>query len=309
MNKHLLYKYITQESLSAEEKAAVLRWIAASEENRQEYIELKQAWVLSGMANTKQVAAKRKQTRKHHMLTLARYAAVVLVAFLSGVLCQQLLKPANNQASFTIIEVPAGNRSLATLPDGTKVWLNAESKMSYPADFNRTNRELQLEGEGFFEVVKDEKHPFQINSNYGKVEVLGTSFNLKTYADMPFEATLMEGCIRFTSSNQQQCTLKPNQKLTIENNQLVISEVRAIKSNMWKSDGFYFDKEDFQTIVKRLERQYNVEITLHESLHQVRFSGQIYHTTLPEILEIIGKTQAISYVFSANHRQVTINPK
>ncbi len=307
MNINLLIKYITGEQLTSKERKELLAWINLSEENKAEYMELKNAWVLSSIAKANiQILAKQKSKKTIMMNPLLRYAAILLIAFLTGAMSLYLLSNENVEIKYTTIEVPTGERSILSLPDGTKIWLSAETKITYATNFSSTDRKVSLEGEAFFEVTKDPKHPFSIASEYGTIEVLGTAFNLKTHKDIPFETTLIEGVVSFTSKDKQYCVLKANQKLTLEHGKLVVAEIKPVKGDVWKTDGFYFDNEDFETIAKRLEKQYGVHVELDENLNDVRFSGQIHKTSLHEVLRIINKTHPIAYQFNANNTRVEI---
>ncbi len=311
MRMDLLYRYITGEPLQANEKSEVLSWINASEKNKAEYIELKNTWVLAGLVPSNKLITPQIAYRSKRIASLKyfRYAAVLLLSFVTGATSFYLLDNKKTDIQYTTIEVPVGERSLLTLADGSKVWLNSDTKLTYSSNFSSTNRKISFEGEAFFEVVKDSEHPFQITSSYGVIQVLGTAFNLKAYADMPFETTLIEGVVSFTSNDKQQCVLKPNQKLTIAQNRLLLTDIKPVKADVWKNDGFYFNNEDFKSIVKRLEKQYGVHIVLDEKLNDVHFSGQLNKTTLPDILQIINKTQPINYQFSADHKQIEITSK
>lgn len=309
MNINKLHRYIKND-LTAQEKTEVLSWIAKSEKNKQKFIALKNIWVMCGIAGSHRAitfseTAKRKTIGQSFM----RYAAIMVLGLIIGAVGMSYMNLNSSTSGTTIIEVPTGERSILTLPDGTKVWLNAESKISYASNFYSKNRAISFEGEAFFEVQEDTEHPFLIETNYGTIEVLGTTFNLQSYDDLPFETTLVTGKVRFTSPSKQQCELTPNQKLSILSGELLVNEVKALRGDEWKSDGFYFDNEDFKSIVRNLERQFDVEITLDSSLNNLRFSGKIYRTTLPEVLQIISKTQPLDYHFSDDHRRVEISTK
>src|SRR5690606_36229691 len=113
---------------------------------------------------------------------------------------------------------PRGGQYQVSLPDGTKVWLNADSKLYYPRAFSGNTRTVQMEGEAYFEVAKDEQKPFIVQTNRQKVEVLGTHFNVNAYSEEPISAvSLLEGKVKVSLANQAERTLLPGQQSSVKN--------------------------------------------------------------------------------------------
>jgi ferric-dicitrate binding protein FerR (iron transport regulator) len=224
-----------------------------------------------------------------------------------------------------IVSTKKGSKSQIVLPDGTKVWLNADSRLSYEGDFTGSTREVTLTGEGFFEVVKNKSHPFIIHTANFDIKVLGTTFNVRSY---PHEATtetaLIEGKIEVTLHNQSnnKIILEPNKKLVVANvlpgekkettdetqeevPMLAITSLRMSKDNSmptetsWMQNKLAFDNETFDKVASMIERWYNVEILIqNEGLKHKRFTGYFEGNSLQEVLEALHLSGGISYKIS-----------
>src|SRR5690606_25233336 len=166
------------------------------------------------------------------------------------------------------IRTPRGGQYQVTLPDGTKVWLNSLSDLEYPARFTDSTREVVLNGEAFFEVARDEKHPFIVKTKEMDVQVLGTSFNIMSYDDEPFiTTTVATGIVRVTRSGSTQ--LSPANTHAVINKQkdsFEMADASVEQPIAWKNGYFQFDGADIYAIMRQRSRWYDIE---------VRFAGDI----------------------------------
>nr|WP_068888687.1 FecR domain-containing protein [Pedobacter panaciterrae] len=163
-----------------------------------------------------------------------------------------------------IVATPRGGQYQITLPDGTKVWLNAASKLKFPSSFTgAAQRKVDLSGEAYFEVTKDKKHPFIVISNEQQVEVLGTHFNISSYTDEDnIKTTLLEGSVAVRNpGSTMQVTLKPGQQSNFTTNKpIVVKQVDANDAIAWKNGKFAFRNESLESIMNKVARWYDVEI-------------------------------------------------
>ncbi|MGN0282369.1 MAG: FecR family protein [Prevotella sp.] len=167
------------------------------------------------------------------------------------------------------ITTPRGATYDIVLSDGTEVKLNADSKITFPVHFNGSERIVELEGEAFFSVVRDEDHPFIVKSTHASTTVLGTEFDVKAYADMPTSVVLKSGKVMVHSNmkGEDGVTLLPNQMATIKKDG-VVSLVNANAENltMWTSGKFCFDTTPLLTLAKDMGRWYNVNIEIADEM-------------------------------------------
>ena len=166
------------------------------------------------------------------------------------------------ELSYNQIIVPAGERFLVQLSDGTKVWINSESALRYPAYFGKNIREVEARGNVYFEVAKDSTRPFVVASRELTTEVLGTRFEVNTYGDRDeVSATLVEGSVR-VGVGSRFVVIKPNQQFTFntKSGTIKVNEVDAARKVMWKDGILVIDNEAFRDVVWKLERWYGVSI-------------------------------------------------
>ena len=275
--------------------------------------------------------------------TIFRYAAVFLMAFgLSWVIQRKtsdvpdISVVAEKPPQFNEILVPYGSKTKVILPDSTAVWLNAGARLKYPASFTGDRREVFLQGEGFFDVTKDSRHPFIVNSNGIKIKVLGTKFNLMANADdQMIETTLVEGVIEVlglknADAQNNNMVLKPGQKLTLRkgNEQYVIQNAQEsglsipeeviepvkIKSTnlqekanvelatAWTENKLVFVKERFGDVKTKLERWYGVTIEVKDSeILDYRFTGTFEKQTFEQAMNALSKAASCKFTIDKNH--------
>lgn len=196
-----------------------------------------------------------------------------------------------------------GQRSLITLSDGTQVWLNADSRLSYPASFaGEKNREVYLEGEAFFDVAENKAQPFIVGTADLQVQVLGTAFNVRSYGkDQMVETTLVRGRVNIESKGEDphRVTLSPNQKAVFEkaSRRLMLqNQVDTETYTAWREGKLIFDDEPMSEIRTALERWYNVTVYVQDtSALSCRFSAKIDNKPLEEVMELFKASENIDY--------------
>lgn len=203
-----------------------------------------------------------------------------------------------------------GQKSVLFLSDGTKVWLNAASKISYFKDFEEQGtRDVYLEGEAFFDVAHNEKKPFIVHTSSIKIKVLGTSFNVKSYFDeKTIETTLVQGKVRIEQSDVSgnrigDVELKPNQRAVFNKESKVINikEVVTDNSGSWKLERLVFDEESIDNVILQMERWYNVKIHAKNRGHlDCKLTASIEKESLEEVLKLIAVSHNIRYKISGS---------
>ncbi len=165
-----------------------------------------------------------------------------------------------NSVNKLVLNTPKGGQYQVTLPDGTKVWLNAASSLTYPASFaSLKERRVILTGEGYFEVAPDKAVPFRVETPNQEIEVVGTHFNVNSYSDEPLEkTTLMEGAVKVTKGNSSRL-LKPGQEAAIKESIHVV-DVDVSATLAWKNGEFVFNDEPLESIMRKVARWYDVEV-------------------------------------------------
>jgi transmembrane sensor len=277
--------------------------------------------------------------------TAVRYAAIFVIAFLSGgILFYQFGNRSSSISARSISElvVPMGSRAQFTLADGTVVTLNAGSTLRTDNHFGINDRIVELEGEGYFKVAKDKIKPFIVKTPYLNVTALGTEFNVKAYSiDTTIETTLVNGSVKIEPNSDggkgEITILQPNQKLTfykedsrIEDNskkpagksqteikpvkmQSTASAVRLVKENVniepvvsWKESRWIFENQSLSQMAVDLERKFDVQILFaSERLKSYRFTGTILAEPIEQVLEVMSITAPID--FKLNGRVVTLS--
>ncbi|SMC40699.1 FecR family protein [Pedobacter africanus] len=178
------------------------------------------------------------------------------------------------------------------LPDGSLVYLNAASSLTYTAALMQDGkRVVKLIGEGYFEIAKDKQHPFIVKTNRQQIEVLGTHFNINSYADDAVEkTTLLEGSVKLSASGNSK-VLKPGQQAKLYDGKIQINETDTDLAVAWKNNEFVVESENIETIMKMIGRWYNVEVIYIGEKTNQRFSGKVSRfDKLSKVLEIVEST-------------------
>ena len=284
MNKDILYKFF-EGNASFEEEAAVKQWMEESAENRLAFLKerkLFDAMLLLGNEEIIKNGKKRFSINLSSLRTeLIKIAAVVAITLGGSYFYYQSSLEKELMAMQTIT-VPAGQRINITLVDGTNVWLNARTSLSYPVKFGKNNRQVVLDGEAYFDVTKDKSKPFIVQTDNYNVEVLGTQFDVNAYSETgEFETTLMSGSVKVASASDstQNITLKPNNKVFLQDGKLHVTAVDDYNPYRWKEGLICFKNETFTSIMKDFEKYYGLTIQVkNKNVFKYVYTGKFRQT-------------------------------
>ncbi len=232
------------------------------------------------------------------LLTYYRVAAVLLIPFLIGGI-YLMMQNADTCNTYSEIRAPQGSRVQFTLPDGSTGYLNGGSKLQYPVNFSR-NRKVSLIGEGYFEVVKDKKNQFVVQTKYADIQVFGTKFDVCAYeSDHEVYTTLKEGSVRiFNKTEKTYAMLDPGQQNVINKSsgKMQNSIVKTELFTSWKDEMLRFNNSSFDEVVKKMERWYGVKIRLDKSLkYSENYTFTVRTESLKELLQLLSITTPMSY--------------
>lgn len=209
---------------------------------------------------------------------------------------------------YNTIETPKGGKFQVRLPDGSKVWLNAASSLRFPTRFEGSKRQVELQGEAYFEVAHDESKIFEVNARNQTVQVLGTHFNINAYEDEPsVNTTLLEGSVRISDlrTNISQM-LKPGEQSKLTERIEIINVKNTAEAVAWKEGYFQFHEADIKTVMRQIERWYDVSVIYEGDVPTHRFGGEIERSlSLIQVLKVLEKTKVH---FRLEGREVIVMP-
>jgi ferric-dicitrate binding protein FerR (iron transport regulator) len=326
MNQEKLIESISKGKTIADSKE-LYDWVSQSEENEKQYIRHKNLWAIlqrgnemdSGSINRGYTQVKQsinKSNSKFFGTSILKYAAVIAVALLCGYLLNSI--PAKTELAINEIVVPKGNRMSVVLPDGTKVWLSNGTTLKYPEHFNEETREVELEGEGFFEVSHDKEHPFIVNVGENRIKVLGTKFAVVAYPeDNTIRAELVSGKIQFdirqSDNSITSLEVKPQHSLVFVKTSGKIFEKRIPEGfyDYWQYGTYTFKDESLASLAQKIERIYNVEIIFEsECLKQRLFTGTFnIDDNIYTLMEVFKKASGKPFEYRQEKGQIYVKIK
>ena len=280
MDRETLYKFF-EGAASYEEEVRIRQWMEHSPENRRKFLKERKIFdsmLLLGDEKTIEEKMRHKSWSLSSLGTeLIKIAAAVAVT-LGLSLLYQFVSDKNGVVPMQSIYVPTGQRVNITLSDGTNVWLNARTKIVYPAVFDKSVRQVAVDGEAYFDVAKDKKRPFIVETGKCNMEVLGTKFNVEAYsARKIFETSLMEGKVKvkLPHDDKNSVVLVPNQKTTLIDGRLVVSKIDDYNVYRWKEGLYCFRNKPFADIIKDLEKYYDLSIQMDKKeIAKVALTGK-----------------------------------
>jgi len=339
--KELLVRFIAGE-LNDLELIQVKNWIGESVENQQYFEEMKKYYQLTKLvrkpggfnmeagwervkAGYNRIYLKKMEDRKfERRLLIRRYlipvAASIIAAFIIGALFNQVIinKKADHSLVSCVINVPLGAKTQVRLPDGSVVWLNAGSKLSYFNNSFIKNRLVMLEGEAYFDVSHKDESQFVVRTSDVDVKVYGTQFNVKSYPEeSEITTTLVSGKVALEwtkSSKSESVYMSPNQVARLdkskirENKNVHLSDCLQIEGRVntqritsWKDKRWYIGGETLDKLAVKLERRFNIRIVFEdESIKKYKFSGTFDNETFDQIMELMEASSPIRYEMKKN---------
>ncbi len=305
MDKDILQRFF-EGTASFQEEEAVCNWAENSAENCREMIrERKHFDVLLFHKTSSERTVVKCPLWSPVWKEWLKVAAMVAVVIVSAVYVYMSLKPEEQLAMNRVI-VPSGQRVNLILSDGSSVWLNACSELVYPTVFGRDERQVNLKGEGYFDVSSDAECPFVVQAGEHKIRVLGTTFNVKVNeVDGTFSAALMEGSIRLTNTlnPQEEVVLLPNQRAEWKTGRLVVDTVSHWDDYRWKEGLICFENILFVDLMKRFEKVYDIRIIVrNEQLDTYRCSGKCRVSDgIDFILQVLQKNARFNFSRNEDH--------
>ncbi len=335
MNKEHIIQYLTGQ-LNGDERKHFHQTLDDDVELKQEFIKQKNLWALSSsVVINKNTGAEseseqflynlsykkedeNKSKRISRKLSFYKIAAIIMFGLLVGstvyILTGNRLKANQEQIFYTDIYVPKGEKSELTLSDGTRIFINADTKVSVPSNFSNKNRRLWIEGEAYFNVKHNSRDVFIVETPSINVEVLGTSFDLSCYADDEIVTTVLdEGSVRFSGANNLKVNgalLKPGETARYHKASGVfkIEETKEEGfASAWKEGQLKFKDIPFHELARKIERLYNVEIEIDDVLKFERYTGEIDSKSVWAVMNHFAI--ATPFDVKANGRKIKVTAK
>ena len=318
--EELLPRYCEGKTTS-EENRLIQGWIESDENNRKQVDKIKRIYLASDMlyvlehVNTekalKKVKAKMHGKKKNWLKLLERIAAILVLPLLIStfIMLQKSIENAGSETKIISLRTNPGMTAEIMLPDNTKVYLNSETEISYPNNFDEKHRTVDLNGEAYFEVTPDKKREFIVNTKLNsKIRVYGTKFNIDAYEDnSTITTTLVEGSVGFEWINENgaesRTILTPKHKIMYNNSTKEINyqSTACEVETAWKDGKIIFDNTSLTDILNILEKRFNVEFIIkNKSLLNNRFTGTFSSQRLERILEFFKISSKIRWRYIEN---------
>lgn len=244
-----------------------------------------------------------RQSYKWYRTWSVAAVAIVLLGLITVTAYWQGSRQIQSNFSDIVVEAPLGSKTKLTLPDGSTVWLNAGSKMVYSQGFGVSDRRLAFQGEGYFEVEKNDEMPFLVQTHDVNVTVVGTKFNFRNYPeDEEAVVELLEGKVALENQLKEEAVryLSPNEKMVLHmaTGEMDITSAKVKEATLWTENILLFDEDLLPDIVRELERSYHVQIEIeNEDLKQTRFYGQFnqLEQNIYDVLDMLSETGKLKY--------------
>ncbi len=248
-------------------------------------------------------------TKTRKLVTyLTRVAAVLFIPL--AIAFFFTLDKTDIRTEMQTISTPLAAKTYFVLPDGSKVWLNSGSTLSYPQKFDNKKRLVKLSGEAYFDVQKS-KTPFEVETENVKVNVLGTAFNVMSYLNTNSEVTLERGKVQLISNSGAQQILVPGEQAVInsENSSIQVQKVDTEIYSSWINNKLMFKNESLKDVVARLERWYNISIEIDDRfISDKKLTATVEYESITEVMNLLEITLSLKYEYDKNERKLIIKP-
>ena len=312
MDKDILQRYV-EGNVSPEEIITVVDWLDADESHVREFMALHKLNDISllNQPDSKIDVQKKKKTITFRQIgyELAKIAAI-LILFWGGTKLYETTSVKENVIAYQTLYVPAGQRAELILPDSTHVWLNARSKLVYPISFGKDIRQVELNGEAYFDVIHNEKQPFVVKTPQMDIQVLGTEFNVTAYSSSSdFEVALLRGCIELSSPRlSSNYRMKEKEHIRLQNNKLISKDISDYDYFRWKEGLICFNNESVATIIEKLKLYYDIDIKVYnQKFINSRYTGKFRTKDgIEQVLRVLQIEHKFTYTKNNDLNLITI---
>lgn len=311
MDKKLLQKYV-EGTIAPEEVGTVVDWLDADEEHVKEFMALHKLYDISVLNQSERGQKKMKVRRivfRSALKELLKVAAIALIIW-GGGLWFQGKEQKESSLLYQTLYVPAGQRAELVLPDSTRVWLNAHSKLIYPASFHQDRRQVELDGEAYFDVRHQEGSPFIVKTKTMNVKVLGTEFNVSAYSDVSgFQVSLLRGSIELDLPTlARKYRMTAGEQLLYKEGKYTSSTIKNMDYFKWKEGLLCFNDQPIEVIIDKLRLYYDIRIEVADlPFLKERYSGKFrVKDGVEQVLKVLQLEHKFSYVRDNDLNLITI---
>lgn len=312
----MLQRYV-EGNASEEEVKLVVDWLDADEANVREFMalhKLNDITVLnkSGLKQEYTLSTTSKSQKRYRKIVYEwlKIAAVFIICWTGIRFFYQEEKQAPLSTSYQTLFIPAGQRGELLLPDSTKVWLNAKTKLVYPTDFGEGERIVMLDGEAYFDVQRNEEKPFIVRTEKIDIEVLGTEFNVNAYSGYSsMNVALLEGAIDLKAPNMSRnYSMKVNEQARLEDGKLNVGKINDYDYFKWKDGLLCFNNETVASIIEKLQLYFDVRINVHQAeLLTYRYTGKFRTKDgVEQVLKVLQLEHRFTYTRDNELNLITI---
>lgn len=305
MEQSLLHKYFKGET-SIEEEKRILDWIDESEENLHSFQNERLLYDISLFSTTKKSTLSR-------FIPMIKWSVAAAAMFALVFTCGYWFSESHKDlyANIQTITVPAGQRAHLSLADGTSVWLNSKSTLKYASNFGENERNVELDGEAYFEVSHNKEIPFYVHTEKNKIRVVGTTFNVCAYTGSnEFDTYLIEGIVDiYKGQNEEKLTrLEKDQYLTITNAGCQKGIIKSKDFLRWREGIYCFDDVPFADLLKRLELYYDMKIVIsNPKILDYKCTGKFKQQDgIEHVLKVIQKDHYFQFSFNKDRDTITL---
>lgn len=316
MDNEILQRYI-EGNATDDEMQTVVEWLDADEANVREFTALHKLFDITVFnklefnreeASSKNVSKKRYRKISYECIKVAAIIAICWMGF------RFLFTDEKPAPSFTetyqTLYIPAGQRAELLLPDSTKVWLNARTKLIYPTHFGEKERKVILDGEAYFDVRRKKGQPFIVRTEKMDIEVSGTEFNVSSYSrSSVFRVALLEGSVNLNARDiSGTYTMKVNEQVSVENSKLCVTKINDYDYFKWKEGILCFNNETVASIMEKLQLYYDVEIVINKrDFLSDRYTGKFRISDgITQVLKVLQLEHQFTYTRDNKLNIITI---
>lgn len=325
-------RFLAEKDCTSQELAALKRWLSDAATHSEVENWLGEHWATSPEIDSdtlietvfQQIETYQDEHQLKSGFTVRRIlkiyqkvAAFLLIPIIGLGVLYWITQYNQTAGQYTETIAPRGQKSQIVLTDGTKVWLNSDTKIKYPGNFSKTQRDVYLDGEAFFEVTKNAHQPFIVHTSSLDVKVLGTKFNVKAYHDEKvIETSLFEGKVnlilpKHDNGDTVEKELTPGQSLVFDKaeNKLAANKFPQDEINGWKKNQLIFKDDTFSNLVRKVERWYDVKVVYDEKLfNDRRLTVELYEgERLERLMNIISLALLVDYQYEKG--EIILTPK